>query len=249
MALAYRLQPDKTLYATVGRGYKAGGFNSASPAGSEAYGEEQTWHFEGGVKTLWANGRVSANAAVFYIDWDDLQLNVPNPAVPAQFYITNVGGAVSKGVEVEISARAAPGIDVFTARRLHACALLSGKRLERRERRRQQDPEHAGLHRQRRRAVLAQRRRRRRSTAAPMWCSTARSSTTMPNSLGQDAYSLVNLRVGVTGRFLIGELFVRNAFDTRYIPLAFPYPSFAPSGFMGEMGAPRTVGVSVGVRF
>ena len=97
-------QPDKTLYATVGRGYKAGGFNSASPSGSEAYGEEHTWHFEGGAKTLWANGRVSANAAVFYIDWDDLQLNVPNPAVPAQFYITNVGGAVSKGVEVEVNA-------------------------------------------------------------------------------------------------------------------------------------------------
>ena len=67
------------------------------------------------------------------------------------------------------------------------------------------------------------------------------------NSLGQDAYSLVNFRVGVTRRFLIGELFMRNAFDTRYIPLAFPYPNFAPSGFMGEMGAPRTVGVSIGV--
>ncbi len=69
------------------------------------------------------------------------------------------------------------------------------------------------------------------------------------NTIGQDAYSLVNLRLGITGRFLIGEVFVRNAFDTRYIPLAFPYPSFAPSGFMGEMGAPRTVGVSAGVRF
>ena len=69
------------------------------------------------------------------------------------------------------------------------------------------------------------------------------------NSLGQDAYSLVNVRVGVSGCFLIGELLVRNAFDTRYIPLAFPYPGFAPSGFMGEMGAPRTVSVSVGARF
>ena len=36
---------------------------------------------------------MSANAAVFFIDWDDLQLNVPNPDVPAQFYIANVGGA------------------------------------------------------------------------------------------------------------------------------------------------------------
>ena len=69
------------------------------------------------------------------------------------------------------------------------------------------------------------------------------------NSLGQEAYSLVNLRLGVTGRFLMGELLIRNAFDTRYIPLAFPYPNFAPSGFMGEMGAPRTVSVSAGVRF
>ena len=69
------------------------------------------------------------------------------------------------------------------------------------------------------------------------------------NSLGQDAFSLVNLRLGVSGRFLLGEVLIRNAFDTRYIPLAFPYPSFAPSGFMGEMGAPRTVSVSAGVRF
>jgi hypothetical protein len=42
---------------------------------------------------------------------------------------------------------------------------------------------------------------------------------------------------------------VRNAFDTRYIPLAFPYASFAPSGFMGQMGAPRTIVATVGVRF
>jgi hypothetical protein len=69
------------------------------------------------------------------------------------------------------------------------------------------------------------------------------------NSLGQDAYSLVNLRLGVSSRFLLGELLIRNAFDTRYIPLAFPYPGFAASGFMGEMGAPRTIGVSAGVRF
>ena len=69
------------------------------------------------------------------------------------------------------------------------------------------------------------------------------------NSLGQEAYSLVNFRLGATGRFLMGELLIRNAFDTRYIPLAFPYPNFAPSGFVGEMGAPRTVSLSAGVRF
>jgi hypothetical protein len=47
----------------------------------------------------------------------------------------------------------------------------------------------------------------------------------------------------------MAELLVRNTFDTRYIPFAFPYPSFAPSGFIGEMGAPRTVSFRAGVRF
>jgi hypothetical protein len=44
-------------------------------------------------------------------------------------------------------------------------------------------------------------------------------------------------------------VFVRNAFGTDYIPLAFPYPAFAPSGFVGELGAPRTAGASIGLRF
>ena len=69
------------------------------------------------------------------------------------------------------------------------------------------------------------------------------------NSLGQDAYTLINLRGAYTARRWLAEVFVRNAGGTEYIPLAFAYPGFAPSGFVGEMGAPRTVGASIGVRF
>ncbi len=201
------------------------------------------------MKTLWANGRVSANAAVFYIDWDDLQLNVPNPAVPAQFYISNVGGAVSKGVELEVSARPAPGVDLFTAVGYTHARFSAGSVSSGRERRRQQDPEHAGLHGQRGPAVLA--RRRAGDDPRPRRCRVLRR---VPVQRRRTRSARTRTRsstsaLGVTGRFLIGELLVRNAFDTRYIPLAFPYPSFAPSGFMGEMGAPRTVSVSAGVRF
>ena len=248
VSVGYRLRPDKTVYGTVGRGYKAGGFNPASPPGSEAYGEEFTWNVEAGVKTLWAAGRLSTNAAVFYLDWDDLQLNAPNPAVPAQFYISNVGGAVSKGVEVELGARAAPGVDLFTAigythARFGAGSSSSGVDVE--GNKIPNTPDYtasAGVQYSRafgRATVLGR-------ADAVFYGSFQYNDQ---NSLGQDAYSLVNLRLAVTGGFLIGELLVRNAFDTRYIPLAFPYPSFAPSGFMGEMGAPRTVSVSLGVRF
>ena len=72
---AMRLTPSKTIYGSLSRGFKAGGFNAASPVGNEAYGEEHTWSLEGGVKTAWAGGRVMANASVFRIDWEDLQSN------------------------------------------------------------------------------------------------------------------------------------------------------------------------------
>ena len=244
----YRFQSDKAVYATAGRGYKAGGFNPASPAGAESYGEEHTWNVEGGVKTMWAGGRVSATAAVFYIDWADLQLNVPNPQVPTQFYIANVGSAASKGVEFELAARAAPGIDLFgsvgyTHARFGEGSVSSGVNVEGNTI--PNAPDYTT-------SVGAQ-----YSRAFGLATVAARADAVFygslqyddRNSMSQDAYSLVNLRLGVTGRFLLGELVIRNAFDTRYIPVAFPYPDFAPSGFVGEMGAPRTVSFRAGVRF
>jgi outer membrane receptor protein involved in Fe transport len=69
------------------------------------------------------------------------------------------------------------------------------------------------------------------------------------NTAGQDAYALANVRAGARGRLLFAEAWVRNAFDARYIPVAFAYGALTPSGFVGEMGRPRTFGVTVGVRF
>jgi iron complex outermembrane receptor protein len=248
MAVAYRLRPEHTLYATVGRGFKAGGFNSAAPPGRDAYGEEQTWHLESGLKTLWASGRVTANAAVFHIDWQDLQLNVPDPAVPAQFFISNVGGATSKGVELELAARAGPGFDVFgafgyTKARFGAGSVSGPRSIE--GNRLPNTPDHTV-------SVGGQYSRRVGSAIALARLDVVRMGSFQyddANSLGQDAYTLVHLRGGYQARRWLAEVFVRNAFDTAYIPLAFPYPDFAPSGFMGEMGAPRTVGASVGIRF
>ena len=49
--------------------------------------------------------------------------------------------------------------------------------------------------------------------------------------------------------FVFVEGWIRNAFDTEYIPVAFAYGQLAPSGFIGEMGRPRTFGISAGVTF
>jgi iron complex outermembrane receptor protein len=249
VAAAYRIGGRQTVYVSAGRGFKAGGFNPASPVDSEAYSEERTWNVEGGVKTTWADGRVSATAAVFLIDWDDLQLNLPNPAVPGQFYIANVGTARSSGVEFEVNAKPHRALDLFgvigyTRARFGDGAVSSGVDVA--DNKIPNTPDYTA-------SLGAQVNHDVNSVLSAYGRAEAVFYGAFEyddlNRAGQEAYSLANFRAGVRGKFAFGEVWVRNAFDTRYIPVAFAYGPFAPSGFVGEMGRPRTFGVSGGVTF
>jgi iron complex outermembrane receptor protein len=248
-ALAYRFTPERMAYASMGRGFKAGGFNPASPPGSESYDEEHTWNVEGGIKTSWAEGRVSTNAAFFYIDWSDLQVNLPNLAVPGQFYIANVGGARSTGAEVELNARPHAAVDLFasagfTHARFSAGSISSG--LDVADNRLPGTPDYT--------ASVGAQLSRALNAAATLY---GRADAVFygafkyddANMAGQDAYGLSNFRAGVRGRHVFGEAWIKNAFDTRYVPTAFAYGNLAPSGYIGEMGRPRTFGVSGGITF
>ena len=248
-AFGYRVNPQYTTYLSAARGYKAGGFSPAALPGSEAYGEEHAWHVEGGVKSTLAGGKVAANAAVFFIDWDDLQLNVPNPFVPGQFYIANVGGARSNGVEVDVTARPRPDLDVFatlgfTSAKFAAGTVANGVAVD--DNNLPYTPDYtASFGGQMTRAVTSS----INGFARAELVFTGAFSYDEANSEGQDAYSLVNLRAGARAKRLFGELWIRNAFDTSYVPIAIPYPGFAPSGFIGENGRPRTFGITIGTRF
>ena len=65
------------------------------------------------MKTTWAQGRLIVNAAYYRINWDDMQLNVPTPGAPAQFYIANVGNAKSTGFELSMNARPVAALDLY----------------------------------------------------------------------------------------------------------------------------------------
>ena len=250
VALSYRVQPDAMAYVSVTGGFKAGGFNPASPAGKEAYGEEHTWNVEGGLKSAWAGRRVTANLAVFSIDWKDLQLNLPNTQVPGQFYISNVGQARSSGVEVEVNGRASDECSVFatvgvTRARFGAGTTssgvdVSGKRI----------PNSPGYT-----AAIGTELSHSLSREIKLY---GRAEAVFYggfkyddlNLAGQEAYSLTNFRFGVrASRRVFVEGWVRNAFDTHYVPVAFAYGQLARSGFIGESGRPRTFGITAGVTF
>ena len=245
----YRFQPGRSVYGSVARGFKAGGFNPVSPTGLEAYGEEKAWHVEGGLKTLLAGNRVRFNAAAFYIDWQDLQLNVPVPGAPLQFFISNVGGATSKGVEFEGAVRANEYLDVFGSLGLISArfgANTSSNGVDVSDNKLPNTPDYT-------------------ATIGAHLSKSLNASTSVygmgevvlygafkyddTNLAEQDAYSLTNLRAGVRWKYMFAEGWIRNAFDSEYVPVSFPYPGLAQSGFIGESGRPRTFGITAGVRF
>jgi iron complex outermembrane receptor protein len=236
-------------YLSVARGYKAGGFNPAALPGSEAYDEEHAWHVEGGFKSTFAGGKAVASAAIFHINWDDLQLNVPNPFVPGQFYIANVGGARSSGVEIDVTARPRSDIDLFatlgvTSARFSDGTTANGSDVS--DNRLPYTPDYtATFGGQITRAITSAISGYGRAELVL----TGAFEYDENNTQSQDAYSILNIRAGGRHQRFFAEVWLRNALDTRYVPIAIPYPGFAPSGFIGENGRPRTFGISIGATF
>jgi iron complex outermembrane recepter protein len=75
--LGYRATDDAFLYAVVSTGYKSGGLVTRPLRNGQpdSFGPENLLAYELGGKTRWLNGRLILNAAAFYYDFDDLQVN------------------------------------------------------------------------------------------------------------------------------------------------------------------------------
>ena len=245
---SFRVAPDQLTYVVIARGYKAGGFNAASPVGTERFEQETSWNYEAGWKGTWLDHKLRTNLAAFHTRWTDLQLNVP-AMVPGQFYLANVGSAASRGVEFEVVARPAAGWEVFGNAGWLSAKFRSGSQSEGRS--------VAGNRVPLSPKYTASGGAQYSFLIKPDLTAFVRGEVMVfgkyyyddHNSRSQGLYSLANFRVGLRGRQWSAEAWVRNAFDEVYVPLAIPYPGLAPSGFVGESGAPVTMGASVGWRF
>jgi len=109
--IEYRLADDVNSYARYATGYRAGGFNSASPPAGFAAGfePEKVKSYELGVKADFWQGRARVNVAAFINDYTDLQVDqVRSPAI---FMDTvNAGEATMQGFEVEATAQLTRGL-------------------------------------------------------------------------------------------------------------------------------------------
>ena len=94
------------LYALVAKGVKTGGFNAVDPAqnpGQATYDEESNVTVEFGTKNLLFDGRLTLNAAVYVIDWQDIQGTEAASSADAwtRDVVGNIGDADVVGFELE----------------------------------------------------------------------------------------------------------------------------------------------------
>jgi iron complex outermembrane receptor protein len=112
----YQISADSMAYLKVTEGYKSGGFNADNISSAEnfEFGPESVWNYELGWKTEFLGRRARLTAALFYMDYQDLQVTQFDQPTSSN-YIDNAASATSKGLEVELLALPMEGLQVDAA--------------------------------------------------------------------------------------------------------------------------------------
>lgn len=113
--LDYQVSDDVFAYASISKGFKAGGFNGLAILNplvlSTVYEPQTVWAYEGGLKSTFMNGNGRANITAFFNDVSDLQQT--SLIGPGSFAVQNVGDAEIWGLEFELFLSPAEGFNVF----------------------------------------------------------------------------------------------------------------------------------------
>ena len=118
LGLSWQVTEDNLLYASMAKGFRAGGVNPPVPplqcasdlaaigiaAAPESFKSDTVMSYEGGAKMRMLGNKVQVNSSVFYIDWKDVQFNLPLRGCGFA-YLANAASAVSKGLDVQAQGR------------------------------------------------------------------------------------------------------------------------------------------------
>jgi len=114
LGLEYDATDDVLLYATVSRGVKSGGFTTYNANSALPFRPEIVWAYEAGLRSELLDRRIRFNAATFYYDYADQQVQgiEYDPIVGRLGKITNVPESTIYGAEFEFEWRVTDGLTI-----------------------------------------------------------------------------------------------------------------------------------------
>lgn len=268
LSLSWRPTPSITTYGAISTGFRPPIINAQAgtvsaidpndiviPTGATS---DNLINYEVGVKGRWFGGKLYADAAVYLIDWNDIQVQANRVSDSIQF-ATNIGGATSKGIEVSVVTLPAEGwtvaltgswnhaeVDDLTAQEAAISGAVLGARLA--------GPEVSGSLRVNYEwepmsnvignASVAVSHVGSFPNAFPN--TPGRPLAPLPTYDDTDSYTVVNANVAFAfPQFTVGA-YVENLFDDRSINYIHP-EAFIDSRYGRQR--PRTIGVRVGYEF
>lgn len=246
---AYDLATGVTPYATISHGFKPGGFNTVQlPGSGGGFDKETVTSYEIGLKSEWFDGSMVANAAAFYFQRENQQVqNIGAFGVPT----VNANESRSMGIELTLAGRPVPGLDILFSYAYTDATFedfpdfpvpgggtsdLSGRRIPFTSR----HSLSAGL--QYVHPITDSMRLVVRSDFAYRTALYFDPS----NTLRQPGYGIWNARVGLQGDNWGIFGWSKNLTDTKYRTTAL---TDASSGALAVAGDPRTLGVELRYRF
>jgi len=127
---SYHIDDDLMVYAEAAKGFRYGGANQPVPIGTTGvagecaanlasyglnsapltFGPDHLWDYTLGEKAKFANGRVTLDADIYYIDWSDVQTRLLLNC--SYFFTENAGSITSQGLEAEGTFKVTPELTV-----------------------------------------------------------------------------------------------------------------------------------------
>ncbi len=115
------LNERSLVYASVTRGYKAGGFNASNSLDEDLreFDPEVLWNYELGLKGRWFEDRVTGRFSLFSMDREDVQIGTsisrlrPDGSTEFIQLTSNAAEGTNRGIEMELVWALSEGWEVF----------------------------------------------------------------------------------------------------------------------------------------
>lgn len=251
LGLMYKLAANSNAFATYSRGYRTGGLTQLSVTDPPQpplypYKPEYSNNIEVGIKNNFFDNSLRLNMVFFLTQVRQAQ--VPTLILPDAITVTrNAGKLNSKGAELELATTPVKGLEVeynfgFTDAEYKDLKLSqNGTSVDLAGKKQVFTPDITSMFAAQYSVDLGT-KKQLKLVARGEWMQLGEQYFDLSNSISQDAYSLLNARVGISCRF--GELMFwgRNLGDKRYIAYAYDFGAI-------HIGNPRTYGVTLRARF
>jgi iron complex outermembrane receptor protein len=250
LSLAYRASESNLLFAGYSRGYRAGGFTPYSGMDNQpplvAFKPEYSNNIEAGIKSTLVRNKLSINLTGFYTTVTDAQ--VPTLVLPSALTITrNTGKLTSKGVEAEINAAPAKGLEVnYSVGYTHATyddlkVSQGNTEADFKGNRQIFTPDITSM-------LAAQysvgicKNDKVKLVVRGEWKYLGTQYFDLANTIRQAPYQLLNTRAGFSTDWFDLMFWARNITDKKFMAYAYDFGGI-------HLGDPKTYGVSLKVKF